>query len=302
MAEEQRVSETWPYGQFSSDFVAKFNGFGERNTKELFHRDQAPLIQFTILARNASPFLPLFLESISNFDFPRKCLILDVVTNDNSDDTSSILEQWTLRHRHEYRTVFYKNESYETIKNDTTLTWSDNHFQVIKNIRNASLRKAIENRVDFLFLCDVDVFLLPQTLSSLVDLNLPIVAPLIRFDRASNIESNFAPILDSSGWPLFKSHLYGPIVSQIIRGIIEVPLVHSSYLIRKDALEKLSYSNLHSQTSHEFLTFAENARKSEVSMYLDNRQLYGVSTTKQPDDPSLSDFLEAAKSMLSRSW
>ena len=302
MAEEQRVPKTWPYGQFSSDFVAEFNGFGERNTKELFNRRQAPLIQFTILARNASPFLPLFLESISKFDFPRKCIILDIVTNDNSDDTSSILEQWTLRHRREYRQVFYKDESYETIKNETTLTWSDSHFQVIKNIRNASLRKAIENEVDFLFLCDVDVFLLPQTLSSLIDLNLPIVAPLIRFDRSSNIESNFAPTLNSNGWPLFKSDLYGPIVSQTIRGVIEVPLVHCSYLIRKDALEQVSYSNLHSQTRHEFMTFAENARKSEVPMYLDNRKLYGIGTMKQPDDPSLTLCLETIKSMLSRSW
>lgn len=294
--------ESWPYGKFADDWVSNFENFGIYSKTTTPVRNNLPLIQFAILVRNAAVFLPLFLDCVANLDFPKRQICLDVFTNDNSDNTSSLIRDWLSAHGNEYHSVDFEDTTNPLVSSEDKLTWSDNHFMAIKEIRNASLERAMRQNVDFLFVCDVDVFLLPSTLSALIELNMPIVGPLIRFEDPYNINSNFAPMLDASGQPFFETSNYGPILSQSIRGVIDVPVIHCCYLIRKDVLPRVTYTNLHSKTRHEYLTFAENARHSKIPMFLDNRQLYGVSTMRNPDDLAVPGFLTLTRSKLERSW
>ena len=58
-------------------------------------------------------------------------------------------------------------------------------------------------------------------------------------------------------------------------GVHKVPVVHCTYLVKKDAIPKLSY--LADTTGrHEYVIFSETARANNVAQFLDNRDDYGV--------------------------
>ena len=52
-----------------------------------------------------------------------------------------------------------------------------------------------------------------------------------------------------------------------------MPVVHCTYLVRRDALDQLTYVD---ETSRfEYVVFSDSARKAQIPQYFDNRQIYG---------------------------
>jgi hypothetical protein len=140
---------------------------------------------------------------------------------------------------------------------------------------------------------DIDNFLLPETLRELVLLELPIVAPLLRYAVAlrENADTpkdadklgvnmgayyaNYHDKVDDYG-SIVPEDPYYKILDQKIRGLILCDCVHCTYLIKREYIDKLTY--LENSDRWEYMVFSSSARKNNVPQYLDNRRIYGVLT------------------------
>ena len=58
-----------------------------------------------------------------------------------------------------------------------------------------------------------------------------------------------------------------------MRGVVEVPVVNHTYLVRADVIPELTYQD--ASRRHEYVIFSDSARKAGIPQYLDNRQVYG---------------------------
>ncbi len=101
-------------------------------------------------------------------------------------------------------------------------------------------------------------------------LKLPIVAPfMIRYGL---YYSNFHAAVDKNGY-LQENPLSEMIYNQVVKGIIQVPVVHCSYLIQYESIPWLTYDD--NSYRYEYVIFSDVARKNNVVQYLDNREMYG---------------------------
>lgn len=257
----------------------------------------APRILLAILAKQKEEMLPLYLECIEALDYPKSQIVLHIRTNNNTDGTERILRDWVGRVRHLYADVeFDATDVPERVEQFAAHEWNAMRFKVLGRIRNASLRRTRELDCDFYFVVDVDNFVRPATLRELVALKLPIVSPLLRSIEPGRYYSNYHAEIDKSGY--FKSNdQYMWILNQWIRGVVEVPVVHTTYLIRADVIADLDY--IDTTDRHEYIVFSDTARKAQIPQYLDNRQVYGyIVFGKDNSDQYVEGGIERARSLL----
>ena len=79
--------------------------------------------------------------------------------------------------------------------------------------------------------------------------------------------------------------------------MIEVPVVHTTYLIRADMISALNYEDATSR--HEYVVFSDSARQAGVVQYLDNRQVYGYIAFGEDSEQHVVGGVERARSLLS---
>lgn len=147
----------------------------------------------------------------------------------------------------------------------------------------------------FLFFCDADYFICANTLKELVALNLPIVAPFLRAVGSDELYSNFHGEIDAAGY-YEACDQYFWIVNRWVRGIFEVPVVHCTYLVRKDVIGMLNYEDETGRFG--YVIFSDSARKASIPQYLDNRQIYGYVAFDRPGGPNNENELEAVKKLM----
>jgi len=235
--------------------------------------DNPPRVLIAILAKQKEPCLPLYLECIEALDYPKSSIVLYIRTNNNTDRTETILREWVARVGHLYADVeFDAHDVVQCVEQFGVHEWNATRFRVLGHIRNVSLRRALEFDCDFYFVADVDNFIRPCTLRELVALNLPIVAPMLRSVTPGNFYSNYHAEIDANGY-YRECDQYHWILNRNVRGIIELPLVHCTYLIRADVLNDLTYQD--ATDRFEYVVFSDSARRAGVPQYYDNRQIYG---------------------------
>jgi len=233
----------------------------------------APKVLIALLAKQKEPSLPLYLKCIEELDYPKSSIVLYIRTNNNTDKTEALLRAWVARVGKHYAAVEFDAEDVaERVESFGVHEWNATRFKVLGNIRNVSLKKTIEHACDFYFVCDVDNFIRPCTLNELVSVNLPIVAPLLRSVEANKPYSNYHAEIDNNGYYRYCDQYYW-ILNRWVRGLFELPVVHCTYLIRRDAIEQLSY--IDETDRHEYVIFSDCARKAGLAQYFDNRHIYG---------------------------
>jgi GR25 family glycosyltransferase involved in LPS biosynthesis/glycosyltransferase involved in cell wall biosynthesis len=238
---------------------------------------EMPRVLVAILAKNSEGHLPKYLSCIEGLNYPTHRISLYVRTNNNTDATAEILRRWLDDVRSRYHTVDFDDSNFaEQVQNFDNHDWNPTRFSVLGRIRQASLERALALGCDFYFVADTDNFMLPDTLRSLVNLNLPISAPLLKcVDSDRPRYSNYHHEVDDRGY--FKpSQSYDAILDRVAPGLHEVAVVHCTYLVRRDLIPNLTYRD---QTDrHEYVIFAESARNAGVPQFIDNRQVYGFLT------------------------
>jgi hypothetical protein len=101
------------------------------------------------------------------------------------------------------------------------------------------------------------------------------VAPLLRSINPEAFYSNYHADITQNGYYKMCDE-YEWFLHRRVRGLLEVPVVHATYLIRTDIASKLTYVD--ATRRHEYVVFSDSARKAGISQYLDNRQIYGYVT------------------------
>jgi hypothetical protein len=226
-----------------------------------------PRVLLAILARQKQAVLPFYLTCIEALDYPKSSIVLYVRTNNNTDRTLAILKEWLGDAGHEYAGVEMDASDIPGVDPHKATS-----FKLRARLRQESIDFALRADCAFYFAVDVDNFIRPATLSGLVQLNLPIVAPLLRHGDERQMYANYHANVDD--WGYHRScEEYDWILSQRIKGLCQVPVVHSTYLVRCDVLPKLTYAD--GSDRHEYVIFSDSARKQGIPQYLDNREIYG---------------------------
>jgi len=240
-----------------------------------------PTVLIAILAKQKESCLPLFLACIEALDYPKDRITLYVRTNNNTDDTEGLLRRWIERVGHLYAEVEFDASDVERqVQRFGVHEWNAERFSVLGRIRQLSMQRAVDLRLDYYFVADVDNFIRPETLRELVATRLPIVSPFLRVAVGSSYYSNYHAEIDVNGY--FKwCDQYSWILQRHIRGLIEVPVVHCTYLVRADLIPSLTYDD--GTGRYEYVIFSDSARKSGIPQYLDNRQVYGFITFQEGD-------------------
>lgn len=239
-------------------------------------------VLLAILAKQQEPMLPLYLRCIEALDYPKSAIVIYIRTNNNRDRTRQMLADWVERMRPHYAAIeMDATDVAQPVESYGVHEWNPERFAVLAKIRNISLQKTLAHGCAYYFTADVDNFLRPCTLKELVALSLPIVAPLLRSVDTHSRYSNYHADIDQNGY--FKDcQQYEWILTQALTGIIELPVVHCTYLIRADVIPRLDYHD--GSGRHEYVIFSDCARRQHIPQYYDNRQLYGYLTLEASAD------------------
>lgn len=255
-----------------------------------------PRVLLALLAKQKEPSLPLYLDCIEALDYPKSSIVLYIRTNNNTDKTEQILREWVARVGHQYAAVeFDATDMAEKVEQYGVHEWNAARFRVLGHIRNVSLRRAQDLDCEFYFVSDVDNFIRPCTLRELVALDMPIVAPLLRSIAPGQFYSNYHAEVDANGY-YRECDQYHWILNRWVRGVVELPVVHCTYLIRADVIPQLTYQDASGR--HEYVVFSASARKAGVPQYFDNRQVYGYITFAEGDGHHVADGIERSRALL----
>lgn len=227
-------------------------------------------ITIAILARDKAHCMPLYLSCIESQTWPKSKTYLYIRTNNNSDETAKILLDWVEKVKDQYLGIYFDDSNLES-KEYKNHEWDCDRFKLLGKIRQDSLNYAYEKKSDY-FVADCDNFIFPKTIETLQKSGLSLIAPLL---HTSYAYSNFHYNVDANGY-YADSQFYIPLVNQEIKGLIQVPVVHCTYFIKHEVLDKMSYDD--ESYRYEYVVFSDNARKKNIPQYLDTRESYGKIT------------------------
>lgn len=228
-------------------------------------------VTIAILAKDKAHTLPLYLQCIENQTWPASQTYLYIRTNNNNDNTVEVLREWVARVGKNYADIYFDDTDVaEPVEQFGQHEWNYMRFKVLGKIRQDSVNWALEHDSHY-FVIDCDNFIFPETLESLVNSNQPIIAPFL-YCKEKPFYSNYHYAIDPNGY-YENSPLYWDVLEQRVKGLIDVPVVHCTYFIQKNVLDKLTYDD--ESWRYEYVIFSDSARKNNIPQYFDNRKIYG---------------------------
>lgn len=239
-----------------------------------------PIVFVAILAKQKEAMLPAWLKSLSEWDYPKDRMILYVRSNNNTDNTSKILREWLEENSKWYRHVVADYTDLEIpLQQYGVHEWNPVRFKALGAIRERSIEGAYHACADFYWVVDVDNFVKPHTLSTMVVHNLPVVAPMLgSADKEQPDYSNYHNMATPKGY-FMDNDPYYQILRQKVTGLIKCDVVHCTYLIRKDVYDKVIYMD--GTDDYEYVIFSRNLRNLGIPQYLDNQEVYGWLSTRE---------------------
>jgi glycosyltransferase involved in cell wall biosynthesis len=244
-----------------------------------------PSVLWAIIAKDAENLLPLYLECILEQSYPKEKIFLHIRTNDNTDNTETVLHNFIESHGQLFMGISFSHESIsQDLQGFELHEWDETRFRIMARLRQESVDFARANDFDFYFCADVDNFIVKDTLESLVALKLPVVAPFLRTVIPTHREahgsenenySNFHDGIDVEGG-FVDTERYYQIMGSEVSGVLEVPLVHCTYLVSREIFEHINYGLL--EGNWEYRNFALSCLSNSVKQYLDASRTFGFIT------------------------
>lgn len=228
------------------------------------------LITIAILCKQKAHCLPAYLNCIYNQTYPKDKILIYIRSNNNTDASQDILEEWCSMHSSEYHTIYQDYSSVpEKVEDLKPHDWTAMRFEVLGKIRQASIDWAHANSSHY-FVVDCDNFIIPETLEALHATKLPVVGPLLKAN--GSYYSNYHIDIDDYGY-CKPTHSHIILWDMQIPGINSVKVIHCTYFIDNAYLKKLYYQD--GTHRHEYVIFSDSARKQNILQFLDTRKLYG---------------------------
>lgn len=248
---------------------------------EEFDCEEFPYVTLAILVKDKEVVLPVYLKCIDMQNYPKGKIHLFIRTNNNKDNSKSILDDWVNKNGCKYASVYYdSSDVIEPIENYSPHEWNSIRFKVLGLIRQMSINYAILKKSHY-FVCDCDNFIVPNTLINMVKNNKPVVGPLLKnlVDQnfrvmGENYTNTHVEITEDGFYK--KSELENDIINHTKIGLFNIPVVHCTYFIQNKYLTKISYDYLDNQ--FEYITFSKSCRNSNIPQFIDNTQNYGFLT------------------------
>ena len=249
------------------------------NTTPVINNIQSNHLVFAILAKNKAAVLPLYLKCLLSQTVSKKQIHLYIRTNDNTDNTTQILQTFVQEHGSKYASVFfdYTNVS-STLTTFKNHEWNPTRFEILGRIRQESVDFAKAKGAHY-FVADCDNFFVPNTLDKMLEqVSLGVIAPMLVTKTAY---SNYHYDVDANGY--LKPHPnYLKVLNRAIMGCVEVKVVHCTYFVAHHQLENVCYDD--KSARYEYVIFSDTLRKKGVPQYLDNHQYYGFLTFADTTD------------------
>lgn len=249
-------------------------------------------VTIAILAKDKAHTLDLYLQCIELQTWPKDKTYIYIRTNNNNDNTEQILKEWVEKVRDEYLEIYFDSTNLPiNLEQYGQHEWNCQRFKALGKIRQESIEWAYLKGSHY-FVADCDNFIIPCTIETLINTKLPIVAPLLNSNCAY---SNFHDAIDENGYMKKNTPLYLPLVNRDIKDLVEVPVVHCTYLIRNSNLPFMSYDD--ESYRYEYVIFSDTARKYTIPQYIDTRLSYGyisMAETKEQieADAHIAEFKE----------
>ena len=254
--------------------------------------DDDSFIVIAILAKDKESVLPFYLHCIYNQTYNKKYIHLYIRTNDNNDNTNSILTEFIEKYGNEYASVYFDNSSIsETLKQYTNHEWNSFRFSILGKIRQDSVDYALKLNAHY-FVADCDNFIIPTTIEKLIqNKECGVISPILRTPMinslSSNINynnpsySNYHYDVDKNGYYKYNDK-YFTILNNDITGLVRVCCLHCAYFIPKKYLSLVKYND--GTNRYEYVIFSETLRKQNVPQYMDNTNKYGFLTFAETKD------------------
>jgi len=233
-------------------------------------------VTVAILAKDKAHVLPLYLSLIEKQTYPSEKIKLYIRTNNNRDHTAELLGEWAEKVKDKYSEIYYDSSDVpEPVQDYTPHEWNGMRLKVLGHLRQDSVKWAREKGTHY-FVVDCDNFIVPETLQTLLNTGLPVIGPLLHnADDPRSMYSNYHHVTDQNGY--FKSSKqYYDIYYQAVKGLIQVDVIHCTYLIRNEYLDRACYDD--GSGRFEYVIFSDTLRKAGIPQYIDNRRLYGKLT------------------------
>ena len=229
-----------------------------------------PLV-IAILAKSCAHILPYYLMAIESQTVIDGHTSFYIRTNDNIDNTAAILREWADKMRKNHEVLLIDTSIDSTLKERGNHDWYYERFKILGDIRQKSINYAIFKGADY-FIADCDNIIMPYTIALLRDINLPIVAPLLKNVDPTSLYANYHSDIDENGY-LKPNDNYYKFHSGEIKGLFEQPVIHCTYFIKNEYLRSITYDDFSGR--YEYVIFSDNLRKKGIPQYLDNRMYYG---------------------------
>ena len=231
-------------------------------------------VTIAILAKDKAHTLPLFLRCLQNLTFPKQHIHLYIRTNDNTDETARILQEFIETNGKEYKSVFFDQSSIsEKLKQWPQHTWNKARFKILGKIRQESIEYAKQHDSHY-FVIDCDNFITPETLLTMYNSrDKGIIGPML---QSTSLYSNFHYVVNPHGYHISGNPMYMKLYKRKVCGITPVKVIHCTYFVNKDKLNNINYND--GSGRHEYVIFSDNLRKNNIEQYLDNREQYGFLT------------------------
>ncbi|XP_065359671.1 glycosyltransferase 25 family member [Calliphora vicina] len=221
-------SVLWAYGQDESPAETTLEDLQKSLPVDL--KNEEPTVMVALMVRNKAHVLPLFLSYLERQDYPKKRMSLWIQSDFNTDDSLHILTEWLLNVEPLYHSVHkVLDASTQRHQNESSpFDWPRARFDHLISLKEQAMRDAKQIWADYIFYLDADVLLTEaHTLTHLVELRLPIVAPML---LSEGLYSNFWCGM-SSDYYYLRTDLYQDIYNVNREGIFQVPMVHSAVLV-----------------------------------------------------------------------
>jgi hypothetical protein len=273
--EQNNVPTTMPRSQEPAEhyYHRFFQGHESKRYGYWSHEQKPDTVVFAILAKNKAAVLPLYLKCLLAQTLPKSQIHLYIRTNDNTDDTETILRAFVEEHGAEYASVFFDASSVsDALKTYKPHECNSMRFQILGKLRQDSVDYA-KAKGSHYFVVDCDNFIVPATLEKMMEQKaLGVVAPMLVTNTAY---SNFHYDVDKNGY--LKAHPnYNKVLNRQLLGCVDVAVVHCTYFIANHLLYYVSYDD--KSARYEYVIFSDVLRKRKIPQYLDNRQYYGFLT------------------------
>ncbi|WP_018883880.1 glycosyltransferase family 2 protein [Paenibacillus massiliensis] len=234
------------------------------------------VLTIAILAKDKAHVLPLYLKLLEQQTYPSSKINLYIRTNNNNDRTGEILKEWSEEVKGAYHEVYFDDSDVEEpVQNYSPHEWNSLKLKVLGRIRQESIQWALDRDTHY-FVADCDNFIAPDTVESLLNTGMPVIGPLLRLaDSLESLYSNYHHQTDENGY-LKSSTQYYDIFYGTTKGLIQVDVIHCTYLIRKEFLQYVQYDD--ESYRYEYVIFSDGLRKAGIPQYIDNRRVYGALT------------------------